>query len=164
MRFMAARSVAEGRRAVLFVALVMMPIAACVVASAADGLPGALVHAGVLPDLEPKTRRSTSLPSSCVGQGLFGLIIAALTAALMSTVDYAGNRCRRRWCRQRPLPATTSVPHADARGNCYGCGPGVCVRGDGDRGVRSSRCSCPVRLDLRRPRGVHRGRYSADWW
>ena len=85
MRFMAARSVKAGRRSMISVLIFLMPIAAVVVAS--GGWVGkALVHAGVLPALEPAkaffvASRFLSTPI------VFGLIMAALTAALMSTVD-----------------------------------------------------------------------------
>ena len=86
MRFMAAKSIHEARKAAIVMPLVLMPLAACVVAS--GGWVGkALVHAGVLPpDIEADeaffvTAEFLSRP------GVFGLILAALTAALMSTVD-----------------------------------------------------------------------------
>lgn len=86
MRFMAARSIKASRRAVITVLLILMPIAAIVVAS--GGWVGkALVHAGYLPaNLEPAKAffvASRFLSSPFV----FGIIMAALTAALMSTVD-----------------------------------------------------------------------------
>ena len=86
MRFMAARSVDDGRKAAVMVLLVLMPIAAVVVAS--GGWVGrSLSHAGVLPpDMDGAkvffiTAEFLSTP------GVFGLVMAALTAALMSTVD-----------------------------------------------------------------------------
>ncbi len=85
MRFMAARSVKSGRRSFIAVLIVLMPIAAMVVAS--GGWVGkALVHAGVLAPMNPSkaffvASRFLSTPI------VFGLIMAALTAALMSTVD-----------------------------------------------------------------------------
>ncbi len=86
MRFMAARSVDEGRKAAISVLIVLMPIAAIVVAS--GGWAGkALAHAGILPpDMPPAdvfflTAEFLAIP------GVFGLVLAALTAALMSTVD-----------------------------------------------------------------------------
>lgn len=85
MRFMATRSIREARRAAIAMPLILMPIAAIVVAS--GGWVGrALVHAGVLPPMEANeafyvTSEFLSRP------GVFGLILAALTAALMSTVD-----------------------------------------------------------------------------
>ena len=90
MRFMSARSVEDGRKAMFTVALVLMPVAACVVASG-GWVAKALSQAGVLPaDVEPDeaffvaTEFLTEFVST---PGLFGLILAALTAALMSTVD-----------------------------------------------------------------------------
>lgn len=86
MRFMAARSVQEGRRSMVAMLLILMPIAAVVVASG-GWVAKALVHAGYLPtDLKPDEAffiASRFLSSPLV----FGLIMASLTAALMSTVD-----------------------------------------------------------------------------
>ncbi|MBN2798583.1 MAG: sodium/solute symporter [Deltaproteobacteria bacterium] len=85
MRLMAARTVEDSRKAMVVMLLVLMPLAAVVVAS--GGWVGqALVHAGHLPELPPKeaffiTAEFLSRP------GVFGLVMAALTAALMSTVD-----------------------------------------------------------------------------
>ena len=85
MRLMAARSVEDSRKAMITMLLVLMPVAALVVAS--GGWVGqALTHAGVLPELEPK--EAFFITAEFLSQpGLFGLIMAALTAALMSTVD-----------------------------------------------------------------------------
>ena len=85
MRFLAAKSAREGRKAAVFVVLVFMPLAACVVASG-GWVARSLVHAGVLPELEPK--EAFFVAAEFLSRpGLFGLIVAALTAALMSTVD-----------------------------------------------------------------------------
>ncbi len=85
MRLMAARSVKDSRRAVVTMLIVLMPIAAVVVAS--GGWVGkALSHAGVLPEL--KGSEAFFIASEFLAvPGIFGLIMAALTAALMSTVD-----------------------------------------------------------------------------
>jgi len=97
MRFMAAKSVNEGRKAAFFVPIILMPIAAIAVAS--GGWVGrALVNAGAMPSevLDPATGEVTALAARQVfyytaeflsQPGVFGLIMAALTAALMSTVD-----------------------------------------------------------------------------
>ncbi|MCP4591263.1 MAG: sodium/solute symporter, partial [bacterium] len=85
MRFMAAKSVGDARKAGLAVVLVLMPIAACVVASG-GWIGRSLVHAGVLPELQPDEAFYRAAEFLC-RPGLFGLIVAALTAALMSTVD-----------------------------------------------------------------------------
>ena len=85
MRLMAARSIEDSRKAVMIMLLVLMPIAALVVAS--GGWVGqALTSAGVLPEMSPK--EAFFITSSFLSQpGVFGLVMAALTAALMSTVD-----------------------------------------------------------------------------
>jgi len=85
MRFMATRSTREARKAAIAMPLILMPVAAVVVASG-GWVGSALVHAGVLPEMEAKkafyvTAEFLSRP------GVFGLVLAALTAALMSTVD-----------------------------------------------------------------------------
>ena len=86
MRFMAARSVQEGRRAAVAVLAVLMPLAAIVVAS--GGWVGrAFVHAGVLPGDISGDDVFFVVAEMLARPGMFGLIMAALTAALMSTVD-----------------------------------------------------------------------------
>jgi SSS family solute:Na+ symporter len=86
MRFMAARSVREGRRAVITVLVVLMPIAAIVVAS--GGWVGkAMEHAGILPPGMDGGEVFFIASEYLSRPGIFGLIMAALTAALMSTVD-----------------------------------------------------------------------------
>ncbi len=86
MRFMAARSVKDSRKSMIAMLLILMPIAAVVVASG-GWVAKALVHAGYLPTgIKPAeaffiASRFLSTPV------VFGLIMAALTAALMSTVD-----------------------------------------------------------------------------
>jgi SSS family solute:Na+ symporter len=85
MRFMAARSLQEARKAAIALPLILMPVAAIVVASG-GWIGRALVNAGDQPEMEPReafyiTAEFLSRP------GVFGLILAALTAALMSTVD-----------------------------------------------------------------------------
>jgi len=86
MRFLAARSLGEGRKAVVSMLLVLMPIAAIVVASG-GWVARALVNTG---DLSPETEGAEAffVAAEFLSQpGVFGLVMAALTAALMSTVD-----------------------------------------------------------------------------
>lgn len=86
MRFVAAKSLTESRRAVLAMVVVLMTVGACVVGGG-GWVARALVQAGHLPaDIEPGQAfyLATEFLSS---PGVFGLILAALTAALMSTVD-----------------------------------------------------------------------------
>lgn len=86
MRLLAARSVRDSRKAVATVFLVLMPIAAVVVASG-GWVARALVHAGELdPSVQGKEAFFVAADMLAV-PGVFGLIMAALTAALMSTVD-----------------------------------------------------------------------------
>ena len=86
MRLLSARSVEDSRKAVIAMMAILMPLAAIVVASG-GWVAKALVHAGVLPpDVAPK--ESFFIAAEFLTQpGIFGLVMAALTAALMSTVD-----------------------------------------------------------------------------
>ncbi|MEE2829554.1 MAG: sodium:solute symporter family protein [Myxococcota bacterium] len=86
MRLMAARSVKDSRRSVLSMFLILMPVAAVVVAS--GGWVGkALVHSGAVPPDMEASRAFYHAAYILTQPGVFGLIMAALTAALMSTVD-----------------------------------------------------------------------------
>ena len=86
MRLLAARSIKDSRRAVVMVFLVLMPIAALVVASG-GWVARALVHAGQL-DPGVTGKEAFFVAADLLARpGVFGLIMAALTAALMSTVD-----------------------------------------------------------------------------
>ncbi len=86
MRLMSARSVKDSRKATITMLVVLMPIAAVVVASG-GWVARALVGAGVLPaDIPPKEAFFIAAEFLTM-PGVFGLIMAALTAALMSTVD-----------------------------------------------------------------------------
>lgn len=85
MRFMAAKSANEGRKAALAMTIGLMFIGSLVVAS--GGLVArALSGSGALPEMAASDAFyiATELLSH---PGVFGLILAALTAALMSTVD-----------------------------------------------------------------------------
>jgi len=88
MRFMATKSVDEGRKAATFNILFMLPISAIVVGNAGwIGKAISVMHPDVIPpDTNPDNifvvvANIISLP------GVFGFVMAALTAALMSTVD-----------------------------------------------------------------------------
>ena len=85
MRYLSVRSEADGRRAVFAVALVLMPLVAFSV-SVAGWLAPSLEKAGLLGAFETKDVFIRVTQVLC-RPGLFGLIIAALIAALMSTVD-----------------------------------------------------------------------------
>ena len=88
MRFMAAKNVNEGRKAAAFNVLLILPISAIVVSNAgwigraiANGMPG------ILPvGLQPNDV-FVAVTNIVASPGVFGFIIAALCAALMSTAD-----------------------------------------------------------------------------
>ncbi|MFQ5349510.1 MAG: sodium:solute symporter family protein, partial [Thermoanaerobaculia bacterium] len=86
MRFLSARSVAEGRKAMFATVLVLVPVAAVVV-SGGGWVARALVHSGTLP-AEISSGEAFFIAAELLSRpGVFGLVLAALTAALMSTVD-----------------------------------------------------------------------------
>ena len=86
MRLLSARTINDSRKAVIVTSVVLMPIAAVVVASG-GWVAQALDQGGILPpDIAPK--EAFFIAADFLSQpGVFGLIMAALTAALMSTVD-----------------------------------------------------------------------------
>lgn len=88
MRFMATKSVNEGRKAATFNILFMLPISAIVVSNA--GWIGKAVSIAQ-PDVVPPNTVPDQIfvvVANLVSQpGVFGFVMAALTAALMSTVD-----------------------------------------------------------------------------
>ncbi len=86
MRFLSARSVADGRKAMVAVVLVLMPVAAVVVASG-GWVARALVQAGVLSPGTESAEAFFMATHFLSRPGIFGLILATLPAALMSTVD-----------------------------------------------------------------------------
>jgi len=86
MRFLSARSVRDARRAAVFVLLVLMPLAAVAV-SGAGWVGRAMAARGLL---DPGTSPSAVfvvVAERVLPAGLFGLVTAALVAALMSTAD-----------------------------------------------------------------------------
>lgn len=87
MRFLAVKSVNEGRKAIIAVVLVLMPLAAIAVANA--GWVGrSMVSFGLIPaDIDPNKVFVIVASEIIKNPVVFGLILAALTAALMSTVD-----------------------------------------------------------------------------
>ncbi len=86
MRFLSARSVRDGRRAMLFVTLVLMPLAAVAVGGA--GWVGrVMVAQGMLPADVKAEDVFVRVSQVVCHSGLYGLVIAAVVAALMSTLD-----------------------------------------------------------------------------
>ncbi len=88
MRFMAAKSVNEGRKAAAFNVLFILPISAIVVSNA--GWVGRAISTavpGVLPEGLAANDVFVAVTNIVSAPGVFGFIIAALCAALMSTAD-----------------------------------------------------------------------------
>ena len=86
MRFLCARSVREGRKAAVFIVLLLMPLAAVAVSSA-GWIGRAMVGAGLLPTEASADEIFVLVADKVGGVGFFGLLMAALLAALMSTTD-----------------------------------------------------------------------------
>lgn len=85
MRFMAAKSLDESRKAATAMMVGLMFIGAVVVSSG-GWVARAFTNAGIFPELEP--RQAFFIAAEFLSHpGIFGLILAAMTAALMSTVD-----------------------------------------------------------------------------
>jgi SSS family solute:Na+ symporter len=88
MRFMSAKSVDEGRKAAVFNVLFMLPLSAIVVgnagwiAKAILGMANPTLNANVNPD-----EVFIAVTHIIASKGVFGFVIAALTATLLSTVD-----------------------------------------------------------------------------
>jgi len=86
MRFMCAKSVREGRKAAIFIVLCLMPLAAIAVSN--PGWIGrAMVNAGMLPADTSADTIFVLVANKVGGVGFFGVLMAALLAALMSTTD-----------------------------------------------------------------------------
>ncbi len=86
MRFLATKSLRESRKAALAMVVLLMTTGAAVV-GAGGWVARALVHAGHLP-ADVSAGQAFYVATDFLSQpGMFGLILAALTAALMSTVD-----------------------------------------------------------------------------
>jgi SSS family solute:Na+ symporter len=86
MRFMAARSLRESSKAAVATVLVLMTVGAAVVGGG-GWVAAALVHGGYLPDTVTPSDAFYVATELLSAPGVFGLVLAALTAALMSTVD-----------------------------------------------------------------------------
>lgn len=86
MRFMAAKSLGESRKAAASMMVILMVVAACVVGGG-GWVAAALVNHGDLPG-DVKAGDAFYVATEFLSKpGVFGLVLAALTAALMSTVD-----------------------------------------------------------------------------
>ena len=87
LRFLSARTAKDARKAFTVTLFILMPLATICVSSA-GWIGRAMVEAGLLPtDVDPKHIFITVANTVVHTPGFFGLILAALTAALMSTAD-----------------------------------------------------------------------------
>ncbi|AFH49611.1 Na+/proline symporter [Ignavibacterium album JCM 16511] len=88
MRFMACKNVDEGRKAATFNILFMLPISAVVVGNAGwIGKAISIANPSVVPPTTNPDSIFVVVANVISHPGVFGFIMAALTAALMSTVD-----------------------------------------------------------------------------
>jgi len=86
LRFLSLKSVREGKKTMLFTLMILMPIAA-IAAANAGWLGKAFVEAGILPQDTLANHIFVAVADKVCTPGIFGLIMAALIAALMSTID-----------------------------------------------------------------------------
>lgn len=90
MRFLAAKSVNEGRKAILFNTLLFLPIS-MVVVSNAGWVAHAAVAMGLMESPDSAAQAFVKLAAIVCMPGVFGFVLAALSAALMSTIDTLTN-------------------------------------------------------------------------
>jgi len=86
MRFLSAKSVKDGKKAITFVLIALQVVAALAVAGA-GWLGKAMAERGDLPVHSNANTIFVVVSSILCQPGVFGLVMAALTAALMSTAD-----------------------------------------------------------------------------
>jgi SSS family solute:Na+ symporter len=86
LRFLSLKSVKEIKKTFLSLVLVLMPLAAFAVSNA-GWLGRAMVSQGVLPSGVDPNQIFIRVANTVCQPGLFGFVMAALTAALMSTID-----------------------------------------------------------------------------
>jgi len=90
MRFMAAKSVNEGRKAILCNVLIFLPLSMLAVSNAGWILRAAVGAGRMQPPPDPSEAFVTVAEIVC-HPGVFGFVLAALSAALMSTIDTLTN-------------------------------------------------------------------------
>jgi len=90
MRFMAAKSVNEGRKAILFNTVFILPLSMIVVGNA-GWVGNVMIDQGIID--APKEARDifVAVAETVCKPGVFGFVLAALSAALMSTIDTLTN-------------------------------------------------------------------------
>ncbi len=90
MRFLAAKSMNEGRKCIAFNVLLMLPVSMIVVGNA-GWVCSAAVKLGLIDKPELARDAFVSIASVVCHPGVFGFVLAALSAALMSTIDTLTN-------------------------------------------------------------------------
>ncbi|MFQ5804888.1 MAG: sodium:solute symporter [Phycisphaerae bacterium] len=90
MRFLAAKSVNEGRKAILFNTVFILPLSMIVVGNA-GWLGNALIDTGRIEAPEEARDVFVLVAELVCKPGVFGFVLAALSAALMSTIDTLTN-------------------------------------------------------------------------
>lgn len=90
MRFLAAKSVNEGRKAILYNVVIFLPISMLVVSNA-GWVCRALVNRGLIPAPPDASEAFIKVAEAVTAPGVFGFVLAALSAALMSTIDTLTN-------------------------------------------------------------------------
>ena len=86
MRFMSVRSYQDGYKAMLAIVIVLMPLAALSIANS-GWLGSSMANYGMIPADTDPNKIFIVVANIITSPGIFGLILAALTAALMSTID-----------------------------------------------------------------------------
>ncbi len=90
MRFLAAKSVNEGRKAILFNTVFILPLSMIVVGNA-GWIGNAAIDMGLIEPPEEARDIFVTIASAVCIPGVFGFVLAALSAALMSTIDTMTN-------------------------------------------------------------------------
>lgn len=86
LRFLSLKSAKEAKKSYLVLLLILMPLATLAVANA-GWLGRAMVSTGLLPAGIEANKIFIAVAEKVCKPGLFGFVMAALTAALMSTID-----------------------------------------------------------------------------
>ena len=86
MRFLACKGVNEGRKAIAINTMIFLPLSAIVVANA-GWIGKAMAELGILPPSVKVDEVFVEVAQRITSPGVFGFIMAALSAALMSTLD-----------------------------------------------------------------------------
>ncbi len=96
LRFMSGRSADTGRKAAIAVLMLLQVLAVLAVAGA-GWIGRAMVNLGLLPDGTPPDEIFMVVANILASPGVFGFVLAALTAALMSTADTLINATASVW-------------------------------------------------------------------